>query len=153
MNTQNPDMIASMEARRVLKQRVPVPQFQGIQDGVIVDSDRTNPTVNPQGMCRVTLPNYSGDQVLGPIPYSGAYCPPNGTECTVGYVPPTANSKTAVNSLRVLSYPTWSGQISVTGSQHEPVDTGGFISSAAPALTSLIQALATLGIIVDNTTS
>lgn len=147
MNTSNPNMIVSMQARRTTGHRVPVPQFQGVHDATIFDSDRTNSTVNPSGQCRVIIPSFNETTPMGPIPYSGAYCPPNGTGCIVGYVHPTVASNSTVNSLRVIAYTEWSGKITVTGSVDAPSG-GGEVT----ALASLLEALATLGIIVNDTT-
>lgn len=101
MRTANPNTLLQLQLRHQLNQRTPAPQFEGILDATIIDTDATNSTL-PVGTCRVKVPSYSLDYAFGPIEYPSIDPPANGQACVVGFVAPVVNSATASSDVRVL---------------------------------------------------
>ena len=65
-------------------------QYSGIYYGVVAQTDATVSNQSPPpitaGNLTITIPSLSGaSQVWGPLPYPGAFAPPAGTRCSVGF--------------------------------------------------------------------
>ena len=61
-------------------------QFEGTYYGVVVQTDAsTSDGAITAGNMTITIPNLSGAQVWGPLPYPGTASPPIGTICTLTF--------------------------------------------------------------------
>ena len=108
--------------------RIPAEQISGTQVGYVLDNDATNPVINQPGQCRVILPAYSPKTAFGPVSYPGTLVPPGGgipgpagpggTQCTVSFVPPTANSPSAAVA-QITNFINWPP---VSGADDPPID-------------------------------
>ena len=105
--------------------RTSAQQFIGVHDGVILDTDATNPKLNTQpNTCRVVLPvtvqhpqggtsGFADYFALGPCSYPGQTPPPDGTKCVVGFVATQPNSDSSIDA-RVLSFVGWQASSAAT---------------------------------------
>ena len=87
--------------------RVPTQQFQGIYDATILDTDVTNPSLDP-GMCRIVIPSLNPDTAFGPCSYPTFDAPENGQSCVVGFLYNTANTAPSIQ-VRILELVATSG--------------------------------------------
>ena len=61
-------------------------QFEGTYYGVVVQTDvSTGDGAITAGNMTITIPNLSGTQVWGPLPYPGTSAPPIGTTCSLTF--------------------------------------------------------------------
>jgi len=65
-------------------------QYSGVYYGVVAQTDASVANQSPPpitaGNLTITIPSLSGaTQAWGPIPYPGAFAPPVGTTCSVGF--------------------------------------------------------------------
>ena len=101
--------VQQQQLNRILsKTRTTVQTYPGVYDATVIDSDSTNPGMNPPGQCRVSIPALNTPGVpatfYGPSPYPGSEAPPNGQDCTVAFITNTSNTQAAV-TMRILSFP------------------------------------------------
>jgi hypothetical protein len=107
LRTANPNVLLQQMFKTQLSQRVPVPQFSGVLDATILDTDSTNPVINPAGQCRIIVPQYAENIAFGPVSYPGVLAPPDGIECVVSFIVPQVNAATDASNVRVLSIFGW----------------------------------------------
>jgi hypothetical protein len=62
-------------------------QFEGIYYARVNQTDVSSPGAVTAGNMTVVIPALNPNAVWGPMPYPGAYAPPVGTTCSIGFGP------------------------------------------------------------------